>query len=328
MTHQPLVSILIPAYNAQKWIAEAINSALAQTWSNIEIIIVNDGSSDSTLDILKKMESEHKNILVINQENKGAAGARNMAFQQSKGQYIQYLDADDLLDFNKIEIQMKFIFEKGDDYLYSSEWGMFYNNLPNENTIIENKLKLEFYPPVEWLITAWTKKVWMQPTAWLIPRALIEKAGSWNEKLSLHDDGEFFCRVILNSKGVIFCPNAKSYYRKGIENSLSSQVSEKAVISHLTICNLYTQHLLNKENSKRTKLACAGNFQNFIYTYYPFYSKYTRLAKLEIKKLGGSNLIISGGPIFSLFVKIAGWKTARLIQLLTTKIKHKFTKHN
>ena len=73
--HQPLVSILIPCYNAEKWLSETINSALDQTWKNIEIIIVDDGSTDSSLAIAKTFES--KNIKVLSQENRGASAARN-----------------------------------------------------------------------------------------------------------------------------------------------------------------------------------------------------------------------------------------------------------
>ncbi|MEO1560685.1 MAG: glycosyltransferase family 2 protein, partial [Cyanobacteria bacterium J06632_19] len=86
-----LVSILIPAYNSEEWISETIDSAIAQTWSNIEIIIVDDGSKDNTLAVAKKYASTK--IKVISQPNKGASAARNRALQEAQGDFIQYLDA-------------------------------------------------------------------------------------------------------------------------------------------------------------------------------------------------------------------------------------------
>ena len=101
----PLVSILIPAYNSERWIAETIKSALDQTWPNKEIIIVDDGSSDQTLANARRFASQ--TVSVISQENQGASAARNKALQVCQGDYIQWLDADDLLSPDKIQRQME-----------------------------------------------------------------------------------------------------------------------------------------------------------------------------------------------------------------------------
>src|SRR5438874_6764230 len=100
---EPLVSILIPAYNAERWIADTIRSALAQTWPRTEIIIVDDGSKDETLSVARQFEA--KNVSVVAQQNQGAAAARNHAFSLCQGDYIQWLDADDLLAPDKIARQ-------------------------------------------------------------------------------------------------------------------------------------------------------------------------------------------------------------------------------
>src|SRR5438067_11491143 len=95
----PLVSILIPAYNAGTWIVETIRSALAQTWTRHEIIVVDDGSSDNTLTIARRFES--REVSVVSQQNQGAAAARNKAYSLCQGDYIPWLDADDLLSPEK-----------------------------------------------------------------------------------------------------------------------------------------------------------------------------------------------------------------------------------
>ena len=101
---KPLVSILIPAFNAQEWIADTITSAVRQTWPRKEIIVVDDGSRDRTLAIARRFAS--KEVSVVTQANQGAAAARNQAFSICQGDYIQWLDADDLLAPDKIARQI------------------------------------------------------------------------------------------------------------------------------------------------------------------------------------------------------------------------------
>ena len=120
-----LVSILIPAYNAEKWIRDTINSALSQTWPKKEVIIVDDGSTDNTLQIARQFES--KSVKVITQENMGACVARNKALSFAQGDYIQWLDADDLLAPDKISQQLKYAGDgRNSQILLSSAWCRFY----------------------------------------------------------------------------------------------------------------------------------------------------------------------------------------------------------
>ena len=119
-----LVSILIPAYNAERWIASTIESAIAQTWPHKEIILVDDGSTDGTLAVARQFESQ--GVRVVTQSNQGAAAARNKAFSLSRGDYIQWLDADDLLSTDKIAHQMRAAEQTRDRRtLFSSPWGCF-----------------------------------------------------------------------------------------------------------------------------------------------------------------------------------------------------------
>ena len=98
------VSVLVPAYNAERWIGSALESALNQSWPKIEIIVVDDGSRDGTLSVAKRYEN--KRVKIIKQENRGAAAARNRALLEAQGDFIQYLDADDLLSPEKVEEQV------------------------------------------------------------------------------------------------------------------------------------------------------------------------------------------------------------------------------
>lgn len=103
--NQPLVSVVMATYNCGQYITEAINSVINQTYPNIELIIVNDGSTDDTLETIIKLSQQTDNIQIkiICQENKGVAAAKNAGIQGAKGEYIAFLDADDLLDSDYIK---------------------------------------------------------------------------------------------------------------------------------------------------------------------------------------------------------------------------------
>src|SRR5204863_4901901 len=101
----PLVSVLISAYNVAAWVPKCLESVLAQDWPRIEIVVVDDGSRDGTLVAARRFES--KRVKVVTQENRGAAAARNQALSLAQGDYIQWLDADDLLASNKISRQLE-----------------------------------------------------------------------------------------------------------------------------------------------------------------------------------------------------------------------------
>lgn len=124
------VTIIIPFYNRIKWTIEAINSAQNQTHKNIEIILINDGSSEDTTQIKNIISSDNR-IKLFEQENKGQAKARNFAIQKASGTYIAFLDSDDLFEPDKIEIQLQFMLETGYVISHTS-----YNLIDEHNKIL------------------------------------------------------------------------------------------------------------------------------------------------------------------------------------------------
>ncbi|MEA5566120.1 glycosyltransferase family 2 protein [Anabaena sp. UHCC 0399] len=308
---ESLISIIIPSYNAAPWIEETLKSALAQTWKNKEIIVVDDGSTDNSLQIAKKFIS--LGVKVISQNNRGASAARNRGFQESQGDFIQYLDADDLLAPDKIEKQLEILNSPNNlQYIASGEWARFYQN-PQEALFLAQSIWQDM-SPVDLLVEAWENHLMMHPAAWLVPRKIAEKAGLWNESLSLNDDGEYFCRVLLASQGVKFCQGAKSYYRSGNSNSLSGSKSSRAWESAFSTLELGTSNLLAKEDSRRTRHVCATVFQRFIYEVYPDVPELRKEAEAKVQQFGGSDIKPMGGPMFKLLSTFLGWKLAKKVQ--------------
>ena len=280
----PLVSILIPAFNAREWIADTLRSAVAQTWNRREIIVVDDGSTDDTLAIARQFEN--LGVQVVTQANQGAAETRNKAFSLSNGDYIQWLDADDLLSPDKISRQLDALEPGGDKKrLLSSAWGKF----------MYRHYRAEFVPtalwcdlsPAEWLLRKMEHNLHMQTATWLVSRELTQAAGPWDTTLLGDDDGEYFCRVLLASGGVQFVPEARVYYRS-TPNSLSYiGRSPKKMEAQWRSMELHISYLRRLEESERVHAACVKYLQNWLDNFYPERPDIVNQAEQLAASLGG-----------------------------------------
>jgi glycosyltransferase involved in cell wall biosynthesis len=311
------VSILIPCYNSEAFLADTINSAINQTLKNIDIIILDDGSTDNSFQIAKSFASNK--VKVIQQENSGACAARNKAFELSTGDYIQYLDADDLLSENKITEQMNLFEKYGDEIVVSCQWDRFKSD-PEEATFPQRFLDEDWESPIDWLVNSWEGNGMMAQHAWLTPRSLIEKAGPWDVRLNINQDGEFFSRVLLQSKAIKFCPDAKVYYRSGNPESISKKASRAKAESLLLSYQLYVKNTLPKVNNENVRHALMINFLGFIYRFNDSHPDLSSIARQEIKKLGFDNLPVYGGKNFKAAAKILGFENTLKLRAIITKL--------
>jgi glycosyltransferase involved in cell wall biosynthesis len=264
---EPLVSILIPAYNAEPWIAETINSALGQTWSRKELIIVDDGSTDRTLSIARRFASAQ--VSVVSQPHHNAAAARNTALSICQGDYIQWLDADDLLAPDKIVRQLDAL--RGcpsTRRLLSCEWGHFIYR-SHKTTFIPTPLWCDL-SRLEWLLRKLDLNLHMPLSTWLVSRELTEAAGPWDIRLSLDDDGEYFCRVLVASDGTHFVPQARAFYRRAGLSSLSNVGrSDRALESQFLSMQLHIAAVRSLDDSPRVRRACLKYLQRWLIYFYP-----------------------------------------------------------
>jgi glycosyltransferase involved in cell wall biosynthesis len=308
----PLVSILIPAYNAERWIAETIQSALAQTWPRTEVIVVNDGSRDRTLAVAHQFTTP--NVSVVTQQNQGASAARNKAFELCQGDYIQWLDADDLLAPDKIARQMEAAREADNTRaLISSAWAYFIYSR-NRASFVPTPIWCDL-APVEWLTRKMGQNLHMPPATWLVTRELTQAAGPWDTQLSFDDDGEYFCRVVLASNAIRFVPEARTFYRMSGPGSVSDFDQSKEKLASLFLSmQLHVSYLRALEESERTRAACLNYLQRRFFRFYP---EQTRLLE-QLQKLAttlGGRLEIPQLPWkYSLMQKLLGWTLTKRVR--------------
>jgi len=305
------------AFNAELHIEEAIKSALDQNYPNIELIVINDGSTDRTLEIVKK-HSDSK-IRIITQENRGQSAALNCGIRYSSGEYLKFFDADDVMNSEHLMSQYHAI-KNAKNCIGSCRWTYFVRY--RDGIEFENETTYKDYSnPVDWIYDSITyDKGTMGGWMWLIPRNVLEKAGHWDERLSLNNDFDFSIRILLASSGVRFANNAKLYYRKGIQTALSGNMSKKALESaYLTTC-LGRDHLLERENSERIRQMLADRFQDWVYVTYPTHKILAEKCKEIVNELGGSDRKPMGGILFRMLNSFLPWKFVRLVQAFAYKM--------
>ena len=302
-----LVSILVPAYNAERWLGETLQSALAQTWPRIEIIVVDDGSRDGTLAVARSFE--RPNVKVVTQANQGAPAARNHALSLAQGAYIQWLDADDLLDPQKISLQMRVAAQCGNPrLLLSGRHGLFY--FRTERAIFTPTELWADFTPVEYFIARFTKNLFLQTGAWLVSRELTSVAGSWSTECWADDDGEYFGRVVSASEGVRFVSDSLLYYRVGNYKGLNKARSSNAQTALYTAKVNSINQLLALEDSPRTRAACVRLLQDWIPEFYPQRADIIEEARALAQRLGGELQAPAMHPKYRPIEWLFGYRTA------------------
>ena len=298
MNSAPLVSVIIPVYNAAPYLEQCVGSVKDQTWPNIELIVIDDGSTDDSFALMSKFKGPK--VKLIQQENSGASVARNTGLSEAKGQYIQFLDADDLLSADKIQAQVELL-GKFPDHLGLCPTVYFDDGAdPFQAPVSKEWFSEGSDDPVDFLIKLYAGCEgnfggMIQPNAWLTPKHLIDRAGPWNSMRNPDDDGEFFCRVILESKGVKYTDQGTSYYRKfNKKTTWSSRNTYQNQAAVLQSWILKSEHLAPYESLPGIRKALAFNFTELCYSNYPSHPDLSKKANDMAVKYGG----LSSPPYF------------------------------
>ena len=181
----PLVSVIIPTYNRGWILKEAINSVLAQDFTDFELIVVDDGSTDNTQDILSSYKED---IVVLMQDNKGVSSARNRGIVSASGQFIAFLDSDDLWLSQKLSTQVDFFKANPDALIYQTEEKWIRNGIRVNPKKRHKKLTGDIFEPSLYLCLVSTSAV-------MIKHSLFEKTGMFDESLPACEDYDMWLRI-------------------------------------------------------------------------------------------------------------------------------------
>ncbi len=319
MNEHPLISICMPCYNGALFIEETFFSFIKQTYKNFEIIVVDDGSTDNSLKIINDFSEKDQRIKVISQKkNKGAAAARNLAFKNSKGDFIVFFDSDDLVNEGYLEAQIKLAKANPESVIACKLLKFFNGDLTStEENLLTVKENLR---PIDWLLNDNAKGLNLtQCGMFFIPRHLVDKAGLWDEKLSLIDDFEFFPRLLLSAKTIVYNNLSIVYYRQSTSTSLSLSAGKKVLTSAFNATMATSKLLLKREYSQRTKNALASYWRGWIYHAYSSDKELYQIGTAYYQELTGKAYKPQNSGITGIIDFLIGWKLTKKIKNLVAK---------
>ena len=244
-------SIIMPVYNVEKYVEKAIRSVMNQTYKNFELIVVNDGTKDNSMDIIKKLQKEDKRIKIFNKENGGLSSARNFGLKYATGEYVCFVDSDDYVHANYLEVLYNEILKKKSDLIifgYNVDVVDFNESVLNEIDIFENyqefnrKNKL-YFENVSMIGYAWNK---------CFKRSIIEENNlTYEEGTSYIEDIIFNCDFIKQCTNIIIIPNIIYHYVQRERETLGRKGYNNMLELDLRYSDKLKQILLLLNNSRR-----------------------------------------------------------------------------
>lgn len=291
-----------------------------------EVIIVDDHSTDETREIIASIAKQTKSSIAIklfNNPKKGACSARNHAFQQAKGNFIQWLDADDILSAGKIASQLE-VLQQTPNGLAVCEWQRFDAmtgaDYPREHFWVQPNRS---FTPISWI----SQNPMTIPACWLGSKSIFEKTGSWDESLALNQDGEYFTRAASKAEIILTSNQIKVKYRSGLENS-TSRITESKIPSLFKTSISYEQVLRSISDGQEADLAIANHYQRFIYRSYPFHPQLLTQAKRKLSGLPSPNIqpdmLLS--PASRILGTLFGWCFVVKLRLIRNRLQQQTQK--
>ncbi|MBH1960001.1 MAG: glycosyltransferase [Flavobacteriia bacterium] len=250
MFSAPLVSIIVPCYNVEKYVEACVDSVLKQDCENWECILINDGSSDKTLEIIKSFEAKDRRFQVFTQENAGLSATRNRGIEISNGAFLFFLDSDDLLSTDAISTLVSSV--DNNDIVT----GITVTSKINGDII--SKIS-HLYPPKEGDLTianthfeVLTKSMEsaLTPVAQnrLYSKEFVDANNLRFKKGILHEDELWFFETMLLAKNVKFVNHETYFYRTDNENSITSKLSDRNLDSYISVLEEVHEKYIKKQN--------------------------------------------------------------------------------
>ena len=263
------ISVIMPVYNAQKTLKKSVSTVLHQTYSDFELILVDDGSTDLSGEMCDEIQTTDKRVRVIHQKNSGVSHARNTGIELSKGQYIMFFDSDDEMDSNLMEDNIKLINEFNPDvlifnfrYAFSDH---FINNAYSLDEVFVGDGDKFFKEELE---TAVEKELINAPWNKIIRRDLVLKNKLlFDERFSILEDAIFSISVCMKAKKICINSNIYHSYNVWETGSLRTKWSDTRFMAMKELFKLEKKYCNNFEDNKHQLWFFGTIFGNSIYAY-------------------------------------------------------------
>lgn len=299
----PLISIVIPVYNVEKYLERCLDSVIEQTYRNLEIILVDDGSTDGSGDICEKYGQKDTRIKVLHQKNQGQASARNYGMQYVHGMYLVFIDSDDYVSHCHIE-KMFMLAKHYDANLVQCCMKKIRSDKKAKEKVIDYNVKI--YTPSE-AMKAYCYQKYFTASPWgkLIHISLID-----NLKFPVgmgYEDAAVMYKVIGNAQSLVFTEEVMYYYRQHAMSTMHAKFSEKK-IDRIIIAEQLKQYIEAKfpENSKAVNTRyILANFQLLMDL--PYDKKYRSLRHEISKNIRNVRLKVIKDSESKISIKLIAW---------------------
>lgn len=255
MQEEVKISIIIPVYNVEKYLHECLDSIINQTFKDLEIICVDDGSTDKSSEILEEYEQKDKRFTVISQPNKGVSAARNRGMQQAKGKYIMFVDSDDYIASNACELIYNSAEEKRCDILLFPHYNFSASTCRDDGrlldlyiTLKDNTTTFKEYSD-EFLLTPSETHSKLYKTDFLRKYNL-----HWETQIQYCEDRIFYINALIHAKAISILYKHLYYYRIDTFNSLSK--NNRTILPHLYKVHIALKKILLESKVENSDILC------------------------------------------------------------------------
>lgn len=256
-----LVSVIVPTYNRREYIVEAMDSVWNQVYRPIELIVVDDGSTDNTKEVIEQWGEKTKDdkkfeLRYFYQTSKGAPAARNLGIIESRGQFIQFLDSDDLIHPQKISRQVAIVHKCDGMTAVYGDCRLFSQTKHNIKVCPKADI-----PKNDFTIKTWLSGKYIASHSILWNKNDIHNFGIWDESLSRNQDGEFAMRFLTKGGDFVYVNQAFSYYRYYYDNTprIVNNISDEALQSLYKVLEKIEKYINYEKKGcdYQNELACA-----------------------------------------------------------------------
>lgn len=282
----PLVSVVIPVYNGEKYIAECLESVYQQTYPFFEVIIIDDGSTDQSLEIINKMPGEKK---IISQKNKDVSHARNTGIKNASGQLIAFLDQDDLWDKRRLEKLIKIFLKNPDVDLFFTDLSKF--NDERKNWHPKDRHKAASRLSDENLFENLIRKNVLMPSAVMVKKDSFIKAGMFDPEFRTCGDYEMWLRMAAKGKRFRYLPEPLTLCRQHGENT-SKKIEIMNEDRLNAIRKTFSLSGLSPSQKKLEKLGFASAYMESAHSFFSI-KQYSRFLQNANKAISYSKKIVN-----------------------------------